>query len=324
MITGRPTLQPEGKPTTLHHGYVENGAPARRSTLHNSGNTNVDYIASTFDVVHDAGLSTAMYASKDKFIIYDQTYDANHGAEHENGRDKIDVYFFQNDGPPEYAAGMNKQLLADLATQRFNYVFVHYADTDLTGHAAGWGGTAWNHALKTVDGYLAEVVRLVETDPKLAGNTTIIVTTDHGGIENDHGEPERPENYTIPMLVWGAGVGHGDLYQMNSDSRTDPGESRPDYNALDQPIRNGDTGNLALRLLGLGAIPGSSINAGQDLRVAIAGDYNRDGRVSAADQTIWRDTLGSTTDLRADGNGDGVVNEADNDVWLQNYGSRAN
>ena len=37
------------------------------------------------------------------------------------------------------------------------------------------------------------------------------------------------------------------------------------------------------------------------------GDYNGDGKVDAADYTVWRDTLGSTTDLRADGNGNGSI-----------------
>lgn len=44
-------------------------------------------------------------------------------------------------------------------------------------------------------------------------------------------------------------------------------------------------------------------------------DYNGNGVVDAADYTLWRDTLFSTSDLRADGNGDGVVNQIDYDLW---------
>ncbi len=54
---------------------------------------------------------------------------------------------------------------------------------------------------------------------------------------------------------------------------------------------------------------------------SIAGDYNHDGQVNAADYTVWRDTLGSTADLRADGNGDHTVNAADYDVWKNHFGT---
>jgi hypothetical protein len=56
---------------------------------------------------------------------------------------------------------------------------------------------------------------------------------------------------------------------------------------------------------------------------ATPGDYNVDSVVDAADYTIWRDTLGSMTDLRADGNKSGTIESADLDIWKANFGIRA-
>jgi GH35 family endo-1,4-beta-xylanase len=55
--------------------------------------------------------------------------------------------------------------------------------------------------------------------------------------------------------------------------------------------------------------------------VVAAGDYNANGVVDAADYTMWRDTLGSTDDLRADGNGDEVIDMNDYDVWKSLFGT---
>jgi hypothetical protein len=170
---------------------------------------------------------------------------------------------------------------------------------------------------------LGDVFHLVENDPQLKGKTAIILTADHGGWALGHDDPAVAESYTIPIFVWGAGVAHGDLYAMNSQSRTEPGKARVDYAIDKQPIRNGDTGNLALSLLGLGPIPTSLIDAAQDLRVAIPGDYNLDGTVDAADEVVWRKAKGATADLRADGNRDGRVDEADHALWKANFGESA-
>ncbi|MCG8511096.1 MAG: PEP-CTERM sorting domain-containing protein, partial [Rhodospirillales bacterium] len=57
-----------------------------------------------------------------------------------------------------------------------------------------------------------------------------------------------------------------------------------------------------------------------DFLPLLAGDYNLDGVVDAADYTVWRDTLNSTTNLYADGNNDRVVDVLDYAVWRNNFG----
>lgn len=52
----------------------------------------------------------------------------------------------------------------------------------------------------------------------------------------------------------------------------------------------------------------------------LPGDYNFNGVVDMADYTLWRNTLGSTSDLRADGDGDGIVNEPDRLLWRTHFG----
>ncbi|MBB6431550.1 M57 family metalloprotease [Algisphaera agarilytica] len=55
----------------------------------------------------------------------------------------------------------------------------------------------------------------------------------------------------------------------------------------------------------------------------LAGDYNGNGVVDAADYTVWQDSFGSTIALDADGNGNGIVDAADYTVWQDNFGAIA-
>lgn len=61
--------------------------------------------------------------------------------------------------------------------------------------------------------------------------------------------------------------------------------------------------------------------------LALAGDYNNDGAVDAADYTVWRDALASGDNSALNGNGDetgasaGVVDSADYQLWVTHYGA---
>lgn len=74
--------------------------------------------------------------------------------------------------------------------------------------------------------------------------------------------------------------------------------------------------------------PGALLTAALAINAAansspLVGDYNGDGVVDAADYTVWRSSLGSTTALAADGSGNHLVDQADYDLWRSNFGRSA-
>jgi hypothetical protein len=272
MLTGRPVLQPDGQPDTVPHGYTTD-VYVPGQTLQNAGNINVPYKASAFDVVHDHGLSTALFSSKPKFAFYVESYDAVNGAPSPYGQNKIDFNLLTDCGtnPPSYIAStpLVDALVEQLASAPWNYVFLHFGDTDWVGHDmwydGGWGSPKWSNTVAYVDGQLGRILAAIQANPALANQTALIVTADHGGGGNycygdycySHTDETQLLNYTIPLFLWGPGIPAGaDLYSL-VPNRGSPGADRPDYNAQPQPLRNGDSGNLAVVLLGLPTIPGS-------------------------------------------------------------------
>ena len=264
MFTGRPALQPAGFPNTTHHGCLNN-SPGPEETYHNSGNLNVSYKASLFDVIHDHGLSTGLFTGKSKLALCDRSYDEENGAPDfiglDNGQDKIDEAL-TGDFSAYYGTDFRTQidaLLVNLqsgAPHRYN--FLHISEPDLTGHTTGWGNANYSNMVRQVDAQLGRLFEAVTTNAVLSNQTVLIVTTDHGGRGLfGHSEPQYRENYTIPFFLWGPGIPSGvNLYSL-FPNRADPGTNRLDYTVTPQPIRNGDGGNLALTLLGLPPIPGS-------------------------------------------------------------------
>ena len=170
--------------------------------------------------------------------------------------------------------------LSGTPAQRFNFSFLHYVDPDKSGHSDGWPSDLYFETLRQADDYIGDLLAAIESDPILNGRTTLIVVTDHGGGNpfTHHNVSTDPLNYKVPLFVWGAGAPAAtELYDANMSTRTDPGTAQLDYDLADmagQPIRNSDSGNLALSLLGLPSVPGSTVNSLQDLALEGCGDGN--------------------------------------------------
>jgi hypothetical protein len=259
QITGRPVLGADG------HNWILNALPAKGKTIHNNKDS---YTAGIFDVVHDNGLSTGMFAGKTKFSLYEFSYNADNGAADttgtDNGRKKIDLYVCDED-----SRALAGSFISTMTAKPPNYAFLHFADPDAVGHKYGWGSDKYNESLMAIDDYLCRIFNLVNCNETLKGKTIVVLTADHGGNKRSHSKADDPLDYTIPFFVWGPGVTPGaDLYALNPDTRFEPGADRPKYSAPIQPIRNGDSANLELKLLGLPPVPGSTINSKQDLQVS--------------------------------------------------------
>ncbi len=256
MVTSRRIKGVDG------HNWTNNTNPAKGVTLHSHKGS---YVASVFDVAHDHGLRTGVWATKTKFSLFPDSYNDVNGAPdttgQDNGRKKVDYSYIKS------SVELTDNFVSYMATNPCQFAFVHFGECDGAGHKDGWGSDPYYAALVMLDGQLGRIMDFIATNVNLKGKTTLIVTADHGGAGKDHHDTSKPLDYTIPFYVWGVGTHPGDLYAMNADCRQAPGEGRPDYAAPKQPIRNGEVGNLALSLLGLPPIPGSMIDAKQDLRV---------------------------------------------------------
>jgi hypothetical protein len=259
MVTGRRVTAADGG-----HGVTFN--EDNGSTVHASAAG--QYAASIFDVVHDAGGTTALYSGKLKFNFLDRSWNEVYGAPDvtgaDDGRDKIDTYLRDSSD-----AVITNALIASLTSaDPTDFSMIHYPGPDQVGHDAGYMSDRYIAEVAATDAYIDTILDTIAGDPELAAHTVVIVTSDHGGLGTSHADATAEVNYTVPFFAWGVGVTRGsDIYALNPD-RLNPGSGHPDYGAAVPPVRNAEVGNLAAELLGFGPIPGSLINANQSLDLA--------------------------------------------------------
>lgn len=242
------------------HGWRLNFDPGT-TTLHGYAG---EYITSIFDVVHDAGLSTSLFAGKSKFSLFRRSWNALNGNEDrndiDNGKNKIDSYMLDWSTP-----NLVSEFINDLANQTRHYAFLHIRDPDTAGHKFGWSlspDSEYLDAIKTTDSFLGQVLTFISTHREYTNSTAVILTSDHGGVVGTNKHPSgNYQSHIIPFLVWGQGVKISNIYSLNKLTAIQPSDTEnPPFGTTLQPIRNGDAANLASMLLGLPPIPNSHIH----------------------------------------------------------------
>lgn len=240
MVTGR-RIDREHR----GHGVTWN-AHRRGTTVQKAAGHDV---GSIFSVLHNAGLDTALFAAKAKFSLFDRSWP---------GIDRVTI-------KDEQDGALTKALRNDLVQHHRAFTFLHLGGIDKTGHDAGFMSPAYLTAVRRMDAKLGTILAAVDDHEELA-DLTIVLTADHGGQGADHDDPRKLANYRVPFVVWGPGVVHDNLYDLNPAFQ-DPGRRRVGFGGK-QPIRNGGVANFAAYLLGLGPVPDSLWDVAQRLRVS--------------------------------------------------------
>lgn len=101
---------------------------------------------------------------------------------------------------------------------------------------------------------------------------------------------------------------------LNGDGRTDAG----DYTLFRDSAVEADPTPGAVTAEAVYQVWSSSFGQTFTTQATFEGDYNADGRIDAADYTLWREGR-STADARADGDGDGRIDQLDRQHWAARY-----
>lgn len=164
-------------------------------------------VPTMFSVAKAAGLRTVMVVGKRKL-------------QHVAPPGTVDNFVLAERGDADVA---NEAVVQ--AGAGFDLLFVHFPDVDFAGHAAGWMSPGYLEAVARADEALGRVLAVLPPE------TTVILTSDHGGKGFTHGR-DIPEDTTVPWIVAGPKVKR-------------PGE-------IKARVRQTDTAATALFVLGLG------------------------------------------------------------------------
>ena len=178
-----------------HTSMLTGVIPLRHGILWNDDLTTLPQlleVPTIFDVIRDAGYTSAMFVGKSKLRT----------IVHTSAPTRVSI-------PPVdetwLADKVASQVLAyiAIAKPKPNMIFIHLPDVDLTGHDAGWMSPAYLATVRHTDSTDAQLWQGL----KLAFGTdlTLIITADHGGLDHAHYDGSLSTT-TIPWIAWGRGV----------------------------------------------------------------------------------------------------------------------
>lgn len=167
-----------------HMSLFHSVNPDRHGVMTNLYTPQVRPIKGLFDVLHDAGRSTAMFYS------WEELRDLGRPG-------SLDYSLFCSEFTYEHSGKrLTDELIAFWKDNQPDFTFLYLGEPDEVGHAKGW----------MTEDYLASVSEAMDCTKtvieELGDRCTVIVTADHGGHDRTHGT-ECSEDMTIPLFFHG-------------------------------------------------------------------------------------------------------------------------
>jgi hypothetical protein len=232
------------------------------------------------------------------------------------------VYVFQDNGGNNWPQ-VTKLLPSDPTTSKQFGTSVAF-----TSNTAVIGAIGDN-----TNGILSGAAYIFQRDASQVWQQKEKLTASDAATEDEFGYSVGIDGNTVVVGAWqddDPEIGSGSAYLFRTDSLGSWNQVAK-LRASDQ--EQGDAFGSASAISGGVSLVGASLaNNGTDSGAGylynvpnvLAGDFNGNGRVDAADIVVWRNTLNQIgAGLPADGNGDGVVNQADRALWRRNFGLSA-
>jgi predicted AlkP superfamily pyrophosphatase or phosphodiesterase len=193
-----------------HTSMLTGVGPSRHMVLWNAWipSNGLVKVPTIFVVAKHAGYSTAMFVGKEKFRHLDLPGSLDEFDFNQDAATQITKSMAGSAKPMKEGTVSAKIVAHDAAwyirRKKPNLCFIHFTDTDDTGHKYGWGSPEQIKAFADVDAALGVVVKAIRK-AGIADESVVIVTADHGGHAKTHGL-SIPDDMNIPWITWGKGV----------------------------------------------------------------------------------------------------------------------
>jgi len=176
-----------------HFSIFTSMLPLGHNVLTNTGSPNPSSTAkSIIDMAKDHGKKTAAFYSWEQFRNL-------------SAPGSLDHSYFINSGSVENSDIEVAQAAAcNLNLRSPDFCFIYFEGADIAGHRSGFMSAEYLDAIETADTALGIILNELERTNQ-SDCYSIILHSDHGGINNHHLE-NTPEVMTIPWIAVGPGV----------------------------------------------------------------------------------------------------------------------